>query len=173
MQGQMTSQLHQIIAFIPLSIHGAYAAATASHLPANLGRTVNTTGTPTDISLLFWILSVGACNLAFVLLYLRMPRFKDTALTLPGLPKKPLTPERRAELVQRLRGVARTAILGLNLFFLAVYQAVYQANVGRPIVRFPVTVLFVGFMVVPLLLIAVHVFLTVHGARAGTSDDTL
>ena len=165
--------LYRLIAFIPLSVHAAFAAAVAEHLPARLGMTVDAPGIDTNECLIGWALLVGLCNLSFVLLYLKMPTFKDKSLSLPGLPRS-LGPEMREELVRRLRGVAETALLGMNVFFLAVFQAVYQANAAHPLIRFPVPVLLVGFMLVPLLLIAGHVGLTIHSVRGRfPSSDTV
>ena len=162
--------LYRLIAFIPLLVHAAFAAAVAEHLPGRLGMTVDAPGMDTTECLVGWALLVGLCNLSFILLYLKMPSFKDKTLALPGLPRNGLGPEIREELVRRLRGVAETALLGMNVFFLAVFQAVYQANVAHPLIRFPAPVLLVGFMLVPLLLVAGHVGLTIHAVRGRSPD---
>lgn len=158
----MIRLLNRLAAFLPLAVHIAFAAATARDLPARLGRTVDDPGMNTQICLAAWIVLVGACNIAFTFLDLRMPKFKDAALRLTGRSRQSLTQEARTELISRLQAVAETALLCLNIFFLAVYQAVYQANTPYPILQFPMTVLFVGFMLVPLLLLVLYIAIAVH-----------
>ena len=154
--------LIRLLVFVPLSVHVAYATATIRHLPVRLGQTPDSIGTDRLNALILWFCLIGLCNLAFIFLHVRMPKFKDAALTLPGMKAVPSDPEARADLVSRLRAVAETALFSLNLFFLAIYQAVYQANTPHPTLQFPRAVLFVGFMVVPLFVVIVHVGLTVH-----------
>jgi Ca2+/H+ antiporter len=149
---------NRALAFVPLSIHIAYAAATLAHLPPDLGRTAATQGTKTAVCLILWFFVVGLCNAAFIFLHMRMPKFRNSFLTLTKRADSPeMSEERRAETVRRFQSIAETALLSMNVFFLAVYQAVYQANVLLPVMQFPMPVLFVGFMVAPLLLTAVHI----------------
>jgi hypothetical protein len=162
--------INRLLPFIPLSVQLALVAATLEHLPPRLGQTADVTGTDTWICLAAWVAVVATCNGAFVFLHIRMPKFKDTMLSAPGHVYWLATPERRADFVQKLRSIAETALFGLNLFFLAVYQSVYQANALRPVVQFPMTVLFVGFMVAPLLLVVVHISLTIHRLAAEARD---
>jgi hypothetical protein len=154
--------LNRLAAFVPLAVHIALAAATVRDLPTHLGRTVDRPGMDTKLCLAAWVVLTLACNTAFTFLDLRMPKFKDAALRLTGRSRRPLTREARNDLVSRLQAVAETALLCLNIFFLAVYQAVYQANTPYPILQFPMIVLFVGFMLVPLLLLVFYIALTVH-----------
>ncbi len=150
--------LNRILAFVPLSIHIAYAAATLGHLPPELGRTTSSPGTRTWICIVVWFSLIALLNGTFIFLHVRMSKFKDSFLTLSRKKSgEPLSAEGRSDRVRRFQSVAETSLLSLNLFFLAAYQAVYQANVLLPVVRFPMPVLFVGFMVAPLLLTAVHI----------------
>lgn len=154
--------LSRLLAFIPLSVHLAYAAATVHHLPARLGQTADSTGTDRLTCLIVWFCLVGLSNAAFVFLHMRMPKFKDDTLRLPGMKLGRTDPDLRAEFISKLRAVAETSLLSLNVFFLAVYQAVYQANTAHPVMQFQRAVLFVGFMIVPLFVVMVHIGLTVH-----------
>ena len=52
---------------------------------------------------------------------------------------------------------------GLNIFFIAVYQSIYQSNTLTPALSFPPAVLITFFMVAPILMILVAGLLIVRG----------
>ena len=73
-----------------------------------------------------WFGIVGSANLAFALLHLRLPKLGNRWLAVPGQAYWLATPERKSILVDRLRGISETALLCLNILFLAIYQTIYQ-----------------------------------------------
>jgi hypothetical protein len=153
----------KILFLVPLSIHIGYVAATFPELFRMIGRTGVDDGTPKGDFALFWSVTIALANAAFVGLYFRLPKMKDRMLRVPGQAFWLADEERRDELVQRLRGILEAALLGLNLFFLAVYQSIYQVNASRPAVRFELPLLIAFFMIAPLLLVVAVGLLTVRG----------
>ncbi len=147
--------LARTLFILPLSVHIGYLAATFPHLAGGVGRTAVSDGTPKGEFLLFWCLTIGLANLLFLGLYFSLPRMSDRMLRVPGAAYWLATPERRSELVARLKGIFETALLGLNVFFFAVYQIVYQANTLTPVLSFPPAVLITFFMIAPLLMVLV------------------
>jgi hypothetical protein len=141
----------------PVLVHLAYLLATSRELPEAFGARPwdADAGTSTRLFLIEWLAIVGLADAALLAVHVRLPRFSDRLLSVPRKEHWLGSPARRAELVERLRGFVETALLLLNVFFLAVYQRVYQANAPRPAVSVSADVLVVGFMAVPLLLIAI------------------
>lgn len=155
--------LGRVLFIIPLSVHVGYWAATVSGLPAAIGRTAADMGTPKDRFVLLWGLTIAAANLTFIALYLALPRMGDPMLKVPGAAHWLSNAKRRSELIERLRGIFEAALLGLNIFFLAVYQMIYQANALLPVTTFPPATLITFFMVAPLLLVLVVGVLVTRG----------
>lgn len=147
--------LGQLLWILPFAAHVAYVLATVEQLPASLGGD-GEAGTATSVFVVEWFAILGAANLAFAVLHLRLPRLPDRMLQVPGKEHWLATPEHRAELVERLRGVCEVALTMLNVLFLAVYQSIYQTNAALPILALPPSVLFPAFMVAPLLITVGH-----------------
>ena len=151
-----------ILSWIPLAAHIGYVIATSTHLPALIGRTADKSGVGFGLFLFTWFSIIAAANLAFFLLHLRLPELKELMLQVPGRAHWLSTPERKALLIGRLRGIVETALFGLNIFFWAVYQTIYQANAARPLIRLELPVLMVGFMLLPLALVVVQMALAIR-----------
>ncbi len=151
---------------LPFAAHVGYILATFDHLPGQLGGDEEA-GTATWAFIVEWFAVLGAANLAFAVLHLRLPRLGDRMLAVPGRNWWLADGERRTGLVDRLRGVCEVALLMLNVFFLAVYQSIYQTNAALPILSLPPWVLIGGFMIVPLFVIAAYFAWTLRSlARA-------
>ncbi len=146
---------------MPLAIHLGYAIATYSHLPSVIGTGPGDPGTPLQTFAFGWAAITGAANFAFVFLYVRLPHFSPKDLRVPGQSYWLATPERKADLIERLRGICETALFSLNLFFAAVYQAVYQANAHAPFMTVPFPALITFFMALPILGLTAILGLTV------------
>lgn len=148
--------LSRVIWLAPLIVHLAYLLATSRELPEAFGARPWSAdaGTSTRIFLVEWLAIVGLANAALLAVHIRLPRFGDGLLSVPRKDYWLGSEARRAELVERLRGFVETALVLLNIFFLAVYQRIYQANVARPALSVPADPLVVGFMAVPVLLVA-------------------
>jgi hypothetical protein len=140
----------------PFLVHLAYVLATLRGLPDAIGARpwAQDPGTSAGTLLVEWLTIVGLANLALLAVHLRLPRASDRLLSVPGKAVWLSSEERRAELVERLRGFLETALVLLNVFFLAVYQGIYQSAVPHPVLTVPFAALAFGFMGVPLALIA-------------------
>ncbi|MCK9460929.1 MAG: hypothetical protein M0R80_14925 [Proteobacteria bacterium] len=150
------THLSRVAWLVPLIAHLAYVLATSPALPEAFGAKPWSAdaGVSSRAFLVEWLAIVGLANVALLFVHVRLPRFGDRTLAVPRKDYWLGSPARRAELVERLRGFLETALLLLNVFFLAIYQNVYQSNAARPAVSVPSTPLVVGFMGVPLLLVA-------------------
>lgn len=148
--------LGRVLWLVPLSVHIGYISATYWHLPQYFG---SDSGESTNRTILMieWFAIIGMANLIFSFIHVRLPRFSDRMLAVPGKAYWLATEERRIELVERLKGVCESALFNLNIFFLAVYQSIYQSNVMRPTMFIPPSVLVLFFMAVPLLVLVAAV----------------
>jgi hypothetical protein len=153
--------LGALLWIVPFAAHVGYVLATFDQLPGHLGEDGGTGGA-TALFIVEWFAVLGAANLAFTALHLRLPRLRDGMLSVPGRDWWLADPERRAELVDRLRAVCEVALLMLNVFFLAVYQSIYQTNTPLPILALPPPVLIAGFMLAPLLAVVAHLAWTLR-----------
>ena len=160
--------LSRVIWLAPLAAHLAYLLATSEELPDALGARPwsSDAGTSTRLFLVEWLAIVGLANASLLAVHVRLPRFGDRMLSVPRKDWWLASKERRAELVERLRGFVETALVLLNVFFLAVYQRVYQSNAAPPRVSVPEDALVVGFMGVPLALVLLAFVRLVLGLRA-------
>ena len=154
----------------PFLAHLAYLLATSHGLPETFGARpwADDPGTRSSVLLVEWLTIVGLANAALLAVYIRLPRFSDRLLSVPGKAHWLSSPEHRAELVERLRGFLETALVLLNVFFLAVYQSIYQAAAPQPVLRVGSLTLIVAFMGVPLGLVTiafVRLVLQLHKAR--------
>ncbi|MDD5306974.1 MAG: hypothetical protein PHU25_06585 [Deltaproteobacteria bacterium] len=154
--------LGRLLWLIPLAVHTGYLLAVRSTLPAFLGAGPGERGTSTAIFMAEWILVIVLSNAAFVFIHARLPRFRDSMLAVPGRRHWLSTPERRAELVEKLRGLCETALFFLNVFYLAVFQSIYQMNAPKPLVTFPRPVLFSFFIALPALAMLASVLVTMR-----------
>ncbi len=161
----------RLLWIIPFATHIAYVLATYGHLPPTIGQTFEDPGVSLRLFFILWFALIGLANVLFLILYRRLPKLKDRMLQVPGQEHWLSTPETRAELIRRLRGVIDAAMLGLNLFFLSVYQLIYQSNTFRPVIAFPIPVLMGGFMVLSLLTVAVAMILTVRSLSVDAKSN--
>jgi len=157
--------LGAVLWIVPFAAQVGYVLATFDQLPVRLGGD-GEAGTATTTFIVEWFAIVGAANLAFTALHLRLPRLGDRMLAVPGRDWWLAEPGRRVELIDRLRAVCEVALLMLNVFFLAVYQSIYQTNATLPILALPTLVLIAGFMLAPLLAVVVHFAWTLHALAA-------
>jgi hypothetical protein len=146
----------RILWVAPFAVHLAYLLATSRGLPETFGARpwAQDPGVSSSVLLVEWLAAVGLANVALLAVHIRLPRFSDRLLSVPGKERWLSTPEGRAALIEHLRGFLETALVLLNVFFLAVYQAIYQAAVPHPALSLRFELLAVGFMGVPLALIA-------------------
>lgn len=162
--------LGRVLWIVPLAVHVGYLLATREQLPSELGADPGQRGTGVSLFVAEWLVVLGAANLAFVLLHARLPRMSDRMLSVPGKSYWLSTPKRRSIAVEKLRGIVETALLLLDVFFLAVYQLIYQTNVAEPVVSLPQTALIVLFMVLPLVGIALAMLLALRALAAGARE---
>ncbi len=148
--------ISHIIPIVPLILHISYAVSTVEQLPMRLGQTVDTYGTSTIVCLMVWAGIVLVCNAAFVFFDVKMPIFKDAFLYLRKAETNEMSKITREKAVQELQNVARMSLFCLNVFFVGAYQFVYQTNTYRPVLSFPLSILFIGFIVTPLLIAALY-----------------
>ena len=160
--------LSRALWLVPLIAHVAYLLATSRALPEAFGAKPwsSDDGASSRLFLVEWLSVVGLANAALLAVHVRLPRLGDRLLAVPRKDYWLGSEAHRAELVERLRGFVETALLLLNVFFLAVYQSIYQSNAARPSVFVPRDVLVVGFMAVPLLLVALAFARLVLGLRS-------
>jgi hypothetical protein len=163
--------LSRVLWMLPFAVHLGFGAAVFNHFPMHVGRTIERGGTPLVHFYALWFSTVAAADMVFVLLSLRMPHLKDRMFSVPSKAYWLSTPETRRELFSRLRGIIDAALLGLNVFFLAVFQAIYQANTVNPAISLNLPVLIVGFMIVPLLLLTAYLVAVILGLRVNREKE--
>lgn len=165
-------KLSNLLWLVPLSIHGAYMLATFFHMPPEIGSFDGAPGTSTPLFYTWWLAIVIAFNATFIYLNIRLPQLPRRMLSVPNQDFWHGTPDRKNELVERLRGICDTTLLCLNVFFLAVYQSIYQSNAQQPFLSVSTISLIFFFMVIPLLIIVVFMIFTVKGlaSQAQTRD---
>ncbi len=161
-----------IVWVIPFAVHVGYILATSAHLPSTVGVTADDPGTSARLFLSMWFAIICAANIAFVIVRNRLPHFSDGMLTVPGQKYWLSTPENKYELIDRLRGICEANLLGLNVFFLAIYQSIYQANVTRPFLTMSTLVLVFFFMALPLLVAVISMLITLRGLAADARKET-
>jgi hypothetical protein len=164
--------LSRVLWLVPFAVHLAYLLATSRELPAAFGARpwAADAGVSMRLFLVEWLTIVAVANAALAAVHIRLPRFGDRLLSVPQKELWLSSPALRGQLVERLRGFLETALLLLNVFFLAVYQRIYQSNVAAPTASLPEELLVVGFMVVPLFLIVLAFVRLVVGLRAQAGD---
>ncbi len=162
------SSLSSAIWMIPLAVHVGYLLASYSHLPPSIG---GAPGTPTWLFLSMWLPIVAVANGAFLFIIVRLPRFGSRMLRVPGQRYWLATKERKGELVSRLCGICEIALFGLNIFFFAVYQAIYQGNTLHPYLFVPFSALVFFFMGLPLLFIVIYMVITIRGLASKARDQ--
>jgi hypothetical protein len=158
--------LGSVLWLVPLATQIGYILATYDELPAMVGAGPESSGTDAMIFIVEWFAIVGLANLAFAIIHVRLPRLGDRMLAVPGRAHWLSSPERRAVLVDRLRGVCEITLLLLNVFFLAVYQNIYQTNVPAPVVAIQTGILVPFFMVLPLAAVAVSLLVVLRNLAA-------
>jgi hypothetical protein len=154
--------LGRILWLIPFAAQIGYLLATSDDLPRLVGGSPGDPGTRLSLFVAEWFAVIGLANAAFVFVHLRLPTFSDRMLSVPGKEHWLSTPQTRAVLVERLRGVCESALLMLNVFFLAVYQSIYQTNASRPVITVPEKILIPCFMALPVAVILASVLLAMR-----------
>lgn len=144
------TMLSRTIWLIPFFTHIAYVAATYPGLAGYVGTYGESSST---LLVIEWFALLGAMNLSFGLLHIRLPKLSDKMLSVPGKDYWLATPTLRSDLVERLRGLCEAALTLLNIFFLGVYQYIYQSWAERPVLEFPPLYLVAGFIAGPILLL--------------------
>lgn len=149
-------QLSRILWLAPFAAHVAYLLATSGAMPEAFGARPweDDPGIPSRLLVAGWLGAVGLANVALLAVHLRLPRLSDRLLAVPGKERWLAGPKSRAALVEHLRGFLESALVLLNVFFLAVYQGIYQAAVQRPVLTVGFGILVAGFMAAPLALVA-------------------
>jgi hypothetical protein len=121
-----------------------------------------------------WLTFVALANGAFIFLLVRLPHFGNRMLKVPGQSYWLATGERKDELVSQLRGICEIALFGINIFFVAVYQAIYQSNTLHPYLVVPFSVLVFFFMGMPLFSTVIYMVMAIRSlavkARRHTED---
>ncbi len=155
--------LGKVLWLVPLVSHIAYILATYGHLPTEIGQDPGNAGISQKTFFLGWCSIISAANIVFVFIHIRLPHFSDRVLNVPGQAFWLANENRKRELIERLQGICETALLGLNVFFLSIYQSIYQTNVYRPVITIPLSQLLFFFMVLPLLVVAISMLITIRG----------
>ncbi len=158
--------LGSVLWFVPFFVHIGYLLATYMHLPPEIGVDSVGSGTSVMLFIVGWFAIVGSANLAFMFLYIRLPGFGDRVLAVPKQDYWLSTAELRGELIDRLRSICDAALFGLNVFFLAVYQIIYQTNAVVPFLSVPPAALVFFFMILPLLVAVIAMLVTIRGLAA-------
>ncbi len=150
------TMISRTIWLVPFFAHIAYVAATYPDLSVHF----DARGASSPVLLLIeWFALLGAMNLAFGVLHIRLPKLSDKMLSVPGRDYWLATLSRKKDLVDRLRGVCEAALMLLNVFFLGVYQYIYQHGADRPVLELPDAYLTAGFIASPILLLAAWTFI--------------
>ena len=140
----------KILWLLPVAAHIGYILATHDKLPVMIGSGGGEEGTNVYIFIVQWFAMVGLANVAFAFIHMRLPRFSDKMLSVPNKDYWLENTERRARLVERIREQIEATLLMMNIFFLAVYQNIYQTNVEGPVVHIRPMILVPFFMILPL-----------------------
>jgi hypothetical protein len=157
----------KILWLLPVAAHIGYILATHDKLPDMIGAGDGEGGTDIYVFIVQWFALVGFANLAFAFIHVRLPRFSDKMLSVPNKNYWLANTERRARLVERIREQIEATLLMMNIFFLAVYQNIYQTNVQEPVIQIRPMILVPFFMILPLVII-LGVFL--FGMRSLASE---
>lgn len=158
--------LGSVLWLVPVAAQVGYILATYDELPQAVGAGPDSAGTDLSLFIVEWFAVVGLANLAFAVIHVRLPRLGDRAFRIPGRDYWLATPERREDLVDRLRGICEIVLLLLNVFFLAVYQNIYQTNAPAPVISLSPAVLIPLFMVLPLVAIVFAILLSLRNLAA-------
>lgn len=145
--------LGKVLWMIPLAVHVGYFLATFEHYPSYIGAGVGELGTEFYLFVTEWFAIIGLANVALLGVHIKLPTMKDRWLSVPGKDFWISTEARKEELIDKLRGFCEAALLLLNVFFLAIYQSVYQSNAPSPVVKLGDPILVGGFVVVPIVLL--------------------
>ena len=157
----------KILWLLPVAAHIGYILATYDKLPGTIGSGGGEGGTNIYVFIVQWFTLVGLANVAFAFIHIRLPRFSDRMLSVPNKDYWLENTQRRARLVERIREQIEATLLMMNIFFLAVYQNIYQTNVQGPVLQIQQMILVSFFMILPLVIV-VGVFL--FGMRSLASE---
>jgi hypothetical protein len=158
--------LGSVVWLVPVAAQVGYILATYDELPAAIGAGPESGGTAFELFIVEWFAIVGLANLAFSVIHVRLPKLSDRSFRVPGRDFWLATAERKEILIDRLRGICEIVLLLINVFFLAVYQNIYQTNVPDPVMSISPAVLVTAFMVLPLTAIVVAFAVVMRGLAA-------
>lgn len=144
--------IYRYLWLFPLIVHGAYFAANYSFLPQRIGEPPETVISRTVFAL-EWIAIVSLSNVVLWGIWYRMPRFSNKVLSVPNREYWLKTDENRTALIERLQNLLESILVLVNVFFLGIFQWIYQSNVSSPVMHLPRIVLIGGFLTLPLLMI--------------------
>lgn len=136
-------------------MHAGYFAATCRYIPNRVGPDPGAAVSRLVFSF-EWLAIVLFSNLLLFVFWKRMPHLSDKTLSVPNREYWLTNPEHRNDLIARLQNLIETILVLINIFFLGIYQWVYQSNVLTPVIRLPIMLLIAGFITFPLTLIAVY-----------------
>lgn len=155
---------------VPLVTHLAYALATIPTLPVSIGPVRSFAGN-VPAFIVQWVGTLLFANGALLFTTIWMPRFNDKLLSVPNKAYWFADAERRSELVERLRGIVDTSLFLFNVFFLGIYQWIYQTNVLEPVLRIPRNVLWVGFIAIPIATMFISLAFSLYGLKKPTGSN--
>ena len=158
--------LGSVLWLVPLAAQVGYILATYDELPEMVGAGPGTSGTAFDLFIVEWFAIVGLANMAFAVIHVKLPKLSDRSFRVPGRDYWLANAERKEQLIDRLRGVCEIILLLINIFFLAVYQNIYQTNAPAPVMAIAPQVLIPAFMVLPLVAIVIAFLFVMRGLAA-------
>ena len=165
------STLSRFLWLAPFAAQIAYILATYDQMPRLMGASPGDPGTRLHFFIAEWFAVVGIANIIFVFVHLKLHTFSDRMLSVPGKAYWLATEERRRTLLDRLRGILEVSLFLLNVFFLAVYQSIYQTNVTRPLFQLSEPILLFGFMILPVAIILAYLVWSMLGFAKTARDD--
>lgn len=144
----------------PFTIHFAYALATFRYFPDFVGHNSDAMSGRT-LFIVEWALIVLLSNGALIYMVHRLPKFNNRILAVPNKDYWLKSEETKQLLIQKLQGMLESILVMSNIFFLGIYQFLYQTNVQIVALKLPSVVIFSAFIAVPMVLAFVQVF-TIH-----------
>ena len=151
----MVTTFLRFLWILPFTVHAAYFTATVRFFPEKVGPSQGAAVSRAVFST-EWLVIVIISNVLLLVFWRLMPRLNDRMLGVPNREYWLKNSENRTELIQTLQNLLETILVLINIFFLGIYQWVYQSNVLTPVIRLPLMLLIAGFITFPLALIAVY-----------------
>ena len=156
----MNRIISQTLWILPLVIHIAYLTATLPYLPDTIGS-VNSF-TANHSSFVFqWMGTIIFANVSLFFLDIRLHTFSDKILSVPSKDYWLKDSAHKKMLITKLKELIETILFLINIFFLAIYQLIYQSNVTTTVFKLPGVILFYAFIILPLTTIIITLASTV------------